>query len=326
VAIGNALASKRILSILRKRILCTRHQLESKISEAGPLNQRPDPVSITDGLRALEQRRHIQSAHFSSPDVDTFWLRGLPSSDPAYQSRLRMLQDAYPIYRTHANSDVHCADILELVVHESFDQSSTFDVIHSEILQGTPKAISVGTSSIDNQAPIDHLVRHGATGTLVLVEDKNVRDWFYPDSRIDDIARIIAKSVSNQLTPFLVTRKVPYVSHLLFARIGILAFQTHHQYFHPDLSDAMAVVKHTDGLGFHDILFTMNANPNFVRYLDGLKGDVLVKYRETFLSQQDLMRAFAIERSIGWYEFLKELHMPWTRIEHEAYDYEDYTP
>lgn len=286
------------------------------------MNQRPQPISITDGIRALELRRAISKIRLPAPlDIECFALPGFPSREnPQHEARRALIERAYSVYKTCANSDVHCGDVLERVVHASFNESQTFGVIHSEIVDGAPAVITVGGRTIDNSSPVDHLVQHQPTGVLMLVEDKNIRDWFYPDSRAEDLARMIAKALTNNTPPMLVTRKVPYVTRLMLKRIGILAFEMHHQYFHPEVADEMAEVRHTDGLGFHDVRFTIDANPNLTRYLDRLSSGVIEDYADIFRSNEDVLTAFAVERSLGFFEFLDTLGMPWQ----QAYDYGDF--
>ena len=163
-----------------------------------------------------------------------------------------------------------------------------------------------------------------AKGVLMLVEDKNKRQWFYPDSHghDDELAKAMAKAITNGLTPMLITRKVPFVSHLFFKPLGLLGFQTHHQYFHPWVSHVMRDIKHTDGLGFHDIVFTTDANPQLVQYLDGLSDDVLTRYRDTFISHDSIIRKFAIDRSMGFNEFTEALGLSSSKIEEATHEYD----
>ncbi len=321
-----ALASKRILSILRQRHLCTQRQLESKISEAGPLGQRPHPLSITDGLNALRYRGLVHPHSLPPPaNIEAFALQGFDfSTTPTHKARYDMLMATWPLYNKFAANNDICANSLELVVHHSFEQSSAFELLHSEVTHGIPKTISLGSTTIDNSSPIDHIVRHRATGVLMLVEDKNKRQWFYPDSRghDDELARTIAKAITNGLTPMLITRKVPFVSHRFFKPLGLLAFQTHHQYFHPWVSHVMRDIKHKDGLGFHDIVFTTDANPQLVQYLDGLSDDILTRYRDTFISHDSIIRKFAIDRSMGFNEFTEALGLSSSKIEEATHEYD----
>ena len=319
------LASIRITNILRRRFLCTLRQLESKISEAGPLDQRPHPVSITDGIRALN-KKHLITQHPlpNAAGVTAYALTDYdPTSNPDHKVRYDMLMKTYPVYKQEAGSDSSCADVLESAVHASFQQSTAFDVVHSEVQDGQPKTIPLDSSTINNSPPIDHVVRHSDTGILMLVEDKNIREWFYPDSKFDDIGTLIAKAIKNDLLPFLITRKVPYVSRLVFRHIGMLGFTTHHQYFHPKLQATMHDVKHTNGLGFHDILFTSQPIPHLVKYLDGLSAAVLAKYQEMFLSNKDVFYKLASEAA-SYYQFIEALGLSWAKIDEEAYDYGEY--
>jgi len=320
-------ASTRIISILRQRLLCSERQLESKISEAGPLHNRPQPVSITDGLHALRQQGRITTAHkVPGINAELYALRGFnPSSQPDHKARVEMMERAYPLYLRHAGSDRSCGDVLEEAVHRSFEQSAAFHVIHSEITHGAPKTIDIGPATIDNSLPVDHVVRHNSTGVVLIVEDKNIREWFYPEGHLEDIAKLCRKAVTNNLTPFLVIRKAPYVSRLVFRQLGFLAFQTHRQYFLPDFAAEMHDVRHTDGLGFHDIDFSLGPIPHLVRYLDNLPDAVVSQYRDTFRSHEDLIRQFATNGpTMGYYEFIQTLGLPWGEVQEEAYDYEEF--
>ncbi|HEY8768515.1 MAG TPA: hypothetical protein VIP09_14845 [Dehalococcoidia bacterium] len=295
--------------------------LESKISEAGPFPQRAQPVSITDAIRSLKLRNTIRT---EIPDTElstpAYSLASADSQIPA--SRRDQILQAYSAYTTAAGDDKMCAQALETVVHNSLTSSSSFSVLHSEVVHGRPKQIAIGTSTLDNSAPLDHVARHDGTGLVFGIEDKNYREWIYPDSHVPHLKRFLSKCIRNNITGLLITRKLPYVTRLFLKRLGVLGFETHHQYFNPNMTTALKEARSSDGLGFHDISFTTEENPNLTTYLNHLNHSTLTSYAEMFDKNRSAIEAFAVQDTIGYQELLNEIGLPWKDLEGEAYDYE----
>jgi hypothetical protein len=101
-------------------------------------------------------------------------------------------------------------------------------------------------------------------GTLFGGEAKNFREWLYPDSW--EIWAAISKCCELHAVPLLVARKLPYVSFVLFGKIGMVGYQTHFQFFHPAVEPELARVKHVDGLGYKDIRCTLEPDANMIKF------------------------------------------------------------
>lgn len=300
------LASRRIINILRRRRLCNLRQLESKISEAGPANMRAQPLSIRDALDDLLSQNTIviPLPKNSQPGihVDFYALKQFSLSTTNDRGRYEFILEHWPRYTTTAGTTELCGDVLENIV------DAAISTVPSFVRVGHPgKAFNnyvVDGLRIDNSPPLDHVLYHPGDRFTIGVEDKNWREWVYPN---DDCIRVLLKKCgTNNHVPVFITRKLPYITRLLFVKIGVLGFETHFHYFHPDASRALELAKHRDGLGFADIRFTLDPPRHLLRFFQSTLPNHLSQVRATFEANKALAMAYG-EQSIDYKDFVSQL-------------------
>lgn len=242
------LARKRIRNILSVRILASTKQLESKISESGPTDQRCDPHIISTVIRKMNDVTTIEG-----PGKTSFYVLKstyFPEFDKADQERTNTVFKLYENYRQLTMNPDLCGHALETVVWNTIRSTDLYFPIG-----GMGKPVK-SFDQIELPGAVDFILSSKTSQFLVLGEAKNLREWIYPSSK--ELWEFIHKAVVfHQLgvntVPVLIARKIHYSTRLLFKRIGILGVETHRQLFSPSIADQLIDIRHKDGLGFHDI-------------------------------------------------------------------------
>ena len=152
--------------------------------------------------------------------------------------------------------------------------------------------------------PLDHILFCPGRRITIGVEDKNWQAWVYPHEFL--IRKLLRSCLQNGHSPVLVTRKIPYLTRLLFKRLGILGFETHFQYFHPSAKTELTIVKHKDGLGFAYIRFDTEPPQPLVRFFAKTVPANVDRFTETFASQEPLVREY-VEEEIDWGELMRRV-------------------
>ncbi len=320
------IASSRIITILRRHRLCNLRQLEAKISEAGPPSVRAQPLSIKDGLAYLLQSGTVKVAlpKNAAPDitVDFYSLQNFsPEHRYTDKGRLDFILEYWPVYRRAVSDNALCGDVLETLVDQALAQCP------SMIRLGQPgthfQNYWVDGRRFDNSPPVDHVAYYRDLGLTLGIEDKNWREWIYPND--DIIPTLLKKCLDNQHVPILITRKLPYLTRLVFKHAGMLGFETHFMYLHPSLEAAFQLVRHKDGIGFADLRYALDPPRHLIQFFQSVVPKEIAATAATFAANRDLIRAF-VEGTISYYEFmsrlgiLPEIEEP---SEHEIWDYYD---
>jgi hypothetical protein len=134
-------------------------------------------------------------------------------------------------------------------------------------------------------------------GTLFGGEAKNFREWLYPDSW--EIWAAISKCCELDAVPVLVARKLPYVSFVLFGKIGMVGYQTHFQFFHPVVEPELARVKHVDGLGYKDIRCTLEPDGNMVKFFQTTLPKIAPQFKTRFAATKKVLQYFADDQKLS---------------------------
>lgn len=256
-----AIGKRRLKNVLRDRLYANQRQLESKISEAGPDDQRVDPHLLSVAIKDLQNSSEIVC--HTGPNGTHFF--SLPQFDvrfPDDAGRKTLIDDVYSRFHRTAIQQSLCGDALETVIHASFADAGGYQEFGSRgnpLLNFGPIRLPGAVDSI--QLLADPLL-------LVVVEAKNYREWIYPDK--EQLWGLINKSLllvdsPMPVTPLFVTRKIPYYTRLVLKEVGVLGFEMRKQYFDPsvDVTD----FRHKDKLGFHDIVADTSPSPTLTAYL-----------------------------------------------------------
>jgi hypothetical protein len=277
-----ALAGVRLRRVLRTRIAATIRQLEVKICESGPPNKRPEPHILGEALTLAIEAGHVRQFRprgETTYQETVFYILAENYPEPA-RARIVQLLVYYRLHRMLIDLPEYCSAVMEDVVRRSFDAAGGYTY------QGKQP----------NGAPLDGVYRHGTE--LIGVEVKNVREWVYPKS--GRIWVMIRKCLELDAIPFLITRKVPYVTHSVFSRLGILSFEFYRQIFSPIAADLLINIRHTDQLGYKDVI-SVDAAPwgTLVHVLQNAVPQYLAHCRAQWNEQRDLLTHFAQDRGMG---------------------------
>ena len=148
--------------------------------------------------------------------------------------------------------------------------------------------------------PLDFVVELG--GTLWGGEDKNFREWIYPDSW--EVWYVISKCCEIGAVPLLITRKLAYVTFLFFGKCGMVGYQTHFQYFHPIVAPELERVKAVDGLGYKDLRFTLEPDALMIRMFGSTLPRIGPDFTNRFAARKALLLQYADR------EGLADRHLP----------------
>lgn len=303
------LGKKRILNILNTHRISFQKHLEIKISEAGPYNQRVEPVLLTTALRELKesdsvkvlQAKGIQTEFIGISD---YGRRGDPQ-------RFEKIQRLYKEFEKYAQLEHYCGLYLEKLLYETLLELK--DIYH--VLGRGPTEDKNGKlhkpagsellfydgKEVYGNAGFDLFIIHKETGIPVGIEAKNIRNWLYPDTQ--EVWRMIARGCSLECLPILAARKFPYLTRArLFSNIGALGFETQFQYFNPDVlkdSSAFKDVIAKNGLGFADIKTTTQIPTHFKHFFKTILPENIESYFEKFLENKDLLEKYAINEQLA---------------------------
>lgn len=275
------LAQLRIPNILRVRVAATIRQLEVKISESGPPNRRAQPHILDTAIqRMLEGGQVIamRPERLEQDDRETLFYT-LPEFYPEPATgRMNRLLVHYRMHRTLARTQDYCGDVLEKVIEATFAAAG-------------PQYQYVGRLPAGNIGSLDGVWQ--LSGQRIGVEAKNVREWIYP--RSERVWRMIRKCLVVDAVPLLVTREAAYVTHMLFSRMGMLAFETHRQLFSPLVAPYLAYIRHTDELGYKDVLTwdPTKPHPHLLTFLQKTVPQVLPATAAQWQGRRDLLALFA---------------------------------
>jgi hypothetical protein len=277
-----ALARVRLRLILAHRVAATIRQLEVKICESGPPDKRPEPHILAEAIRVdLEagELRQFRPPGEAGHQETLFYALAQNYPEPA-RERINHLLVYYRLHRMLIDRPEYCSAVLEQIVRASFDAAGGY------VFRGKLPAAT----------PLDAVYRRG--DETVGVEVKNVREWVYPKS--GRIWVMIRKCLELDAIPFLIARKLPYVTHAVFYRLGILSFEFYRQVFSPLAADLLPNIRHTDQLGYKDVIAVApNPHPPLVHVLQHAVPGYLQECRQRWNDQRDLLTHFAIERGMG---------------------------
>lgn len=286
------LARKRIKNILRDRLIANEKQLETKISEAGPLNQRCDPHVVNLALKELQsedvviQRKDTTGAKFFVL-ADVFDQSLIP-----HQERENQILRLYALYRKLSSKQSICGDILEDLIWDAVEKTKCYAPIGSR----AHPVLHFGSFELPGQLDLIAIFTKGSPFT-VLGEAKNIREWIYPSSKelweLIYKAVVYAENTGQLVVPVFVTRKIQYSTRLFFRTIGILGAQMHNQYFHPDVEDKLLEIKSKDGFGFHNITTDTTTPAWLIKWFTKTVPEQATVVNQRFVDALPILKQFA---------------------------------
>lgn len=203
-----ALAQLRITRVLQRRVAATIRQLEVKICESGPPKKRPQPHILDTAIERMvkgDQLIPMKPPRLKADEQETTFLTLPPYYPEPATQRMRELLVYYRLYRTWAETQEYCGDVLERVVENTFVAAGAQYQHLGRLPMGMP---DVG--ELDGVWELN--------GQRIGVEAKNWRAWIYPSSPA--IWKMIRKCLVVDAVPFLVAREVAYITGVLCSKMG----------------------------------------------------------------------------------------------------------
>lgn len=303
------LGKKRILSILKTYRVSFQKHLEIKISEAGPLNQRVEPVLLTVALKELKEEEAVKILQVDGINMDFI---GAPDySGGGDASRFRRIQRLYKEFDAYVKLDHYCGLYLEKLLFDTLlELEDQYHVLgRGPVIGSNDKLIKpsgseimfYGGKEVYGKAGFDLFAIHKETNIPIGIEAKNIRKWLYSDT--EEVWRMIARGCSLGCLPIMAARKISYVTRArLFSQCGILGFETQFQYFNPDvLQDSQLFKDIIDkkGLGFADIKTIEKVPNHFKRFFEEILPENIEEYHQRFMKNKDLLEFYAIDEGLA---------------------------
>ncbi|HXE75044.1 MAG TPA: hypothetical protein VNN18_05320 [Candidatus Xenobia bacterium] len=278
------LAKWRCLNTLATHSICPIRMIEAKVCEAGPGDKRPNPLSVSDALKQLRNEGRIDRVKHQVRDAEFFFDARIDINREPHRALFLNRLALYRKYIAFATENQLCGFVLEQVLDDAINRSGV-----ATFVSRFPGC------NIPQGRPLDSVFT--VRGQLVGAEAKNLREWLYPESV--EIWNLLSKCHSIDALPVLVARKLPYVTYLLFKKVGILGYQTHFQYFHPQLTAELESIKRVDGLGFKDIRTSLGPDLNLTRYIQNVLPRNLEDFKQRFLAAKPLVLKYCSGRGLA---------------------------
>jgi hypothetical protein len=272
-------ADRRLRNVLGQRIAATSAQLDVKICESGPPDQRPDPHIVS---AALAGSGHFQRRRFkgsTDPNDPHLWF--LAGTDPALlQQREDQIHLPYDLYRFLSQRKSYCGDVLEKIVSASFEMAAGY----------------IPTAPRQAASPLDHV--YELEGIRLGVEDKNIRAWQYPHTA--EIWKVLKKCILEDAQPLLIARKIQWLTFRVFSEIGAMGFEFHRQVFAENTSSLLRDIQHTDLLGFKDVIAVKIApHPPLVTFLDTTLRKNLPEFARRWAEHRGIVEEYAVTQDLS---------------------------
>ena len=297
-----AIASRRLIKVLKEHKISTARTLEQKISDAGPGQMRADPHVLNNARSDLERqgvvlRRVEKNTHW-------FYLAATPVED--VEAKLAVLR---PIHAALQKSDFskRVGQTLEIATYralldqselETFGSYTDLDKHDDSTLYSKEEPPSNISGRSCGPKKLDFLV--SAKGAMAGIEIKNTREWIYPDR--DEIRELLLKATALDVLPVLIARRIPYVTFALLNACGVVVHQTYNQLF-PDADGALATkARDKRLLGYHDIRLGNQPDARLVKFLHKNLPGLITTMRPKYDEYKDLLKDFG-EGSIAYAEF-----------------------
>ena len=182
------LAKRRVLKVLRLRRFASNRQLEKKISEAGPGDQRPEPMKVSTGIIQLVGEGRVVS--HPVPQLATFYSPsdfGGQADEGRRDEIIRLATE----FRALTRNREACGKALERVVYAATTQAGIYTVLGTP---DHPPAEGFALNGYVLERECDHiLIPREFSGPKLVVEDKNLREWLHPSA--EEVWGVIGKAL-----------------------------------------------------------------------------------------------------------------------------------
>jgi len=302
------IGKRRLVRILRAHGIANARTLEQKISDAGPSNQRVDPLYLTFARDELIANGVI----LQQEPAGTPWYYLSETQSQIVASRL---SEQLPVYTQlqHPSLIPRIGQALEIAIYKALLTQSTFASYggftdlnqhddSTKYNKHEPPQVVTGKIT---PGILDFLLRKD--GQHVGIEAKNIRPWIYPRDEL--IKELLKKCCAIDALPVLIARRISYVAFSeLFRHCGVVIHQTYNQRFPDSASDLAGKARHKKMLGYHDIRLGNEPDARLIKFLHTDLPAVLPTATARFNEHRDLLESFAYGK-ISYLAFHTELRL-----------------
>lgn len=295
-----AIARRRLVSVLTTNTVATWRTLEQKIADAGPSPQRIDPHALTEARNDLintgvvvQVKEAVTYFHLASVSPDVL------------KAKLSLVRPIWVAVRQH-DVTLRMGQALEIAAYRAFIQQTAFQTFGGFLdldehedhklykKEEPPSSISGRTCT----GKLDFLLL--CSGDLIGVELKNIREWLYPDRK--EVREFIEKCVALDALPVLIARRIPFVTFKVLNSCGIIIHQTYNQLYAN--ADAAIAAKARDKhlLGFHDIRIGNLPDKRMLKFVNHNLPGLVPEMRQRFNVFKDLLQGF-VSNELKYPEF-----------------------
>lgn len=297
------IGERRVLSILKKYTACTEKQLQLKICEAGPYNQRIEPLILDKVGDKLYSENKILSncIKVNNNKIGIFYLEDC--DEELVAKRIENLtgwyQDYY--YFVQLQSGIYCGNVLEKMIVDSISETNKyiyFANIYSDEEDGV-KVIQNANLSVYNgkhtKNPLDCIAITKDKTIPIGIEIKNKIEWKYASDI--DIWKMIRKCCELDVLPLFVSRKIPAITKFFFQKAGILGMETQFQFLHTSCKDKLEEAIKKENLGYAHIKFETQHRPYMKKYFETVVLEVSEEYYERFKMNKEILYKYSEQLS-----------------------------
>jgi hypothetical protein len=277
--------------VLQKRTVAADRTLEQKISDAGPNNQRVEPVILTQARNLLVTHGIIQV--LKRGRTPWFHLKGTPSDD--VESRLSVVETLY-LKTQDSMFTQRVGQALEIAVFKALIESGRDflgnfldldDHNDSDLYKKTDPPLVISRKKIE-KGLLDYIVF--VPGGMGGIEIKNYRTWLYPDTT--EIKELLWKCADIGAVPIFMARRIPFITFRLLNLSGCLVYQHYNQLYANADSALASSVRDKNLLGYHDVRVGNVPDKRMTRFVSEYLPDLVGEARPTFEKFRELHRAY----------------------------------
>jgi len=188
------------------RPVATERTLEQKISDAGPNNQRAEPLILTEARTRLMKEDRIRLIKRGK----TPWFYLAETADEVVRARLDILGPIYDRTQDDAFTQ-RVGQALEIAVFKALkDSGRDFLGSYSNLSEHDDTTLYdrvdpplVISGNKIEKGPLDFVVFEPSGGAGI--EVKNYRSWIYPDTT--EVKDLLSKCADAKIVPVLVARR-----------------------------------------------------------------------------------------------------------------------
>lgn len=296
-----SIAERRVLSVLKTYGACTERQLQLKIAEAGPYNQRVEVIILTKVIRDLVKSGKILSDALFNGNQKIYYLSTV--NGEFLKNRKANLTEWYEIYNKYAqnNSYTYCGNILENMISNAIRETEKYDYISTVFEVKEDGVISKGPCALNayngnyTENPLDCIAIIKGNGIPLGIEIKNKNEWKYGSDK--EIWKFIKKCCELEVLPLFIARKIPAITKFFFYKAGIIGMETQFQYLHPYCKEELGNLIKKDKLGYAHIKFETNHRKFMSQYFDTVVIKNSTLYFERFKQNRDLLHFYSLKLS-----------------------------